>query len=170
MKQIAAYLSSEITFVPAVVGYLKRGDQVVLGLRKKVSFGLGENLIAGIGGKVGDSSDIEDETHEEALAREVSEEIDVKVIKYRKMGRVRFLFPHKPKWNQDVLIYVIDEWEGEPRETAVIKPIWFGIADLPTSQMWDDNAYWVPKILHGEQIDAVFLYADDNKVAEHVFY
>ena len=170
MKQLKSYLKSEIFFSPAVVCYLKKGNHVLLGLRKKVSLGLGENLIAGIGGKVGDSPGFEDETHEEALIREVHEEIEIQVLKYRRMGRVRFLFPHKPQWNQDVQVYVVNEWKGEPQETDVIKPIWVEVGDLPISQMWDDNTYWVPKVLLGEYVDAIFLYADDNKVIEQIFY
>ncbi|GIW62871.1 MAG: hypothetical protein KatS3mg090_0697 [Patescibacteria group bacterium] len=36
----------------AVVGYLVKKDEVFLGIRKKVSLGLGKNLISGIGGKL----------------------------------------------------------------------------------------------------------------------
>src|SRR5690242_6062547 len=117
MATITEHLESGTQFVPSVVGFLISGDQILLGLRKKVSLGLGANLISGIGGKVGDTEDIADETHEEALIREFAEEIDVRVENYHKVGRVRFIFPAKPKWQQDVTIYVIDEWTGEPQET-----------------------------------------------------
>ncbi|MDP2873965.1 MAG: NUDIX domain-containing protein [bacterium] len=168
MSEIEKHLSSGLVFVPAVVFYLKHGNRVLLGLRKKVSLGLGENLIAGIGGKVGDSPEYRDETPEEALVREGLEEIGVTIRVYRRLGRVRFIYPHKPQWNQDVLAYVIDEWEGEPQETEVIKPLWFDTGGLPTAKMWPDNAYWVPRILAGEYVDIVFLYDGGGKVVEHV--
>ncbi len=169
MSKIDKYLNSGIVFTPVVVSYLVQNKKVLLGLRKKVSLGLGENLLVGIGGKVGDQPEYKDETTEQALVREVKEEICVTVTSYKKMGRVRFIFPHKPKWNQEVTVYVVDKWEGDPKETEPIKPMWFNIKELPTSRMWDDNAYWVPKVLLGEQIDAIFLYGEDNKVVESVF-
>jgi len=95
MKKIDKFLTS-VTFTPAVVGYLRDGGRVCLGVRKKVSSGLGENLIAGIGGKVGDSLEIQNETSDKAMDREVSEEIGVKVLEKQQMGRVRFIFSHKP--------------------------------------------------------------------------
>lgn len=170
MGKLQDYLQSDITMTPAVVCYLIRGNKVLLGLRKKVSSGLGQNLISGIGGKVGDLPEIAGETADEALAREVLEEIGVKVTKFRRVGRVRFLFPCKPKWNQDVVAYIVEEWEGEPRETEAIEPMWFELGSLPAGQMWDDNKYWVPRVLAGECVDVSFLYDDSNsKVAEYKF-
>ncbi len=51
-----------VTFTPSVVGYLREGGRVCLGVRKKVSLGLGENLVAGIGGRVGDTPEVKSET------------------------------------------------------------------------------------------------------------
>jgi len=171
MKKIDKFLTS-VTFTPAVVGYLRDGGRVCLGVRKKVSSGLGENLIAGIGGKVGDSLEIQNETSGKAMDREVSEEIGVKVLEKQQMGRVRFIFSHKPpdsKWNQDVMIYSITRWEGMPSETESIKPMWFDIGEIPWERMWADNEYWLPKVLSGQRVDAIFLYSDDNKVVEYRF-
>src|SRR4030043_1180421 len=87
MSQIDIYLSS-VTFAPAVVGYLRDGKKVLLGERKKVSSGLGQNLIAGVGGKVGDSPGIKDETAGHAMDREASEEVGVKILEKADRGRV----------------------------------------------------------------------------------
>lgn len=168
MNEIQKALGSKITFVPAVVCYFMQGDKVLLGLRKRVSLGLGENLISGIGGKVGDTEELQKETPEAALEREVFEEIKVRIKRYRKVGRVRFIFPHKPKWNQDVTAYIVEGWEGNPEETDDIKPEWFSISELPSSRMWDDNQYWVPLVLAGRVVDATFLFDENSKVKEHV--
>jgi 8-oxo-dGTP diphosphatase len=162
MKTIESMLETNPQLTPAVVGYLTRGNKVLLGLRKKVSFGLGENLVAGIGGKIE-----ADETADQALVREVEEEIGVTPTTYREVGNVTFLWTNKPKWNQKVTIYLVDEWTGEPQETDAIKPIWVNRNELPESQMWEDNLYWVPMVLEGKQIDATFLYNDEQKIAEH---
>lgn len=154
----------------AVVCFLVQGDKVLLGLRKKVSHGLGHNRISGIGGKVGDEVGFENESNEDALKRELLEEINIEVVGFKNMGRVRFVFASKPKWNQDVQIYVCTEWRGDPSETDVIRPIWYPKAQLPVDQMWEDNKYWLERILAGEIIDAVFFYGSDDRVEEYVFF
>src|SRR3989344_9508949 len=161
-----------VTFTPAVVGYLRDGDKACLGVRKKVSYGLGENLVAGIGGKVGDAPEIQNETPEETIDREAYEEIRVKVKEKQCMGRVRFIFAHKPpdsKWNQDVKIYSITKWEETPTETESTKPVWFNISDIPWGRMWEDNEHWLPRVLAGQIVNAIFLFSGDNKVAEFRF-
>jgi 8-oxo-dGTP pyrophosphatase MutT (NUDIX family) len=162
MNNIEKYLKESNTYTKAVVGYMIKEDNVILGLRKKVSFGLGENLISGIGGKIGDIEGLENETAEEALKREFLEEIGVNPKTYHKVGEITFVFPNKDKWNQQVDAYLITDWEGEPVETDVIDPNEYPINNLPRKTMWDDNRYWVPRILAGEKIKAIFVYGDDN--------
>jgi 8-oxo-dGTP diphosphatase len=152
-------LSLHMIFTPSVIGYQIQDNQVLLGLRKKVSTGMGQNLIAGIGGKLENS-----ETHSEGLVREFQEEIKVTPTEYVELGRVRFLWPDKLKWSQDVKIYLITKWQGEPTETDVIKPHWYDINNLPLSQMWEDNSIWVPPSLKGEKVDYLFLIGSDNKI------
>lgn len=164
MSSLSEYLKSPPAFIPAVVGYLVKDNQVLLGLRKKVSLGLGNQLISGIGGKLE-----EGETEKEALKRELLEEIGVEIKDFKFMGRVKFIFPNKPKWNQEVSAFIITRWQGKPTETEVIKPIWFSINNLPKHQMWEDNLIWTPKVLAGKKVNAVFLYDESQHVAEYCF-
>ena len=171
MTKIDKYIK-QTKFTPAVVGYLRDGNKVLLGERIKVSSGLGQNLIAGIGGKIGDSEEIKNETSEQAIDREVNEEIKVKVLEKIERGRVRFIFMHKcpdSKWNQDVRIFEITKWKGEPSETESTKPIWFHKDKIPWERMWKDNQHWMPLVLSGKQVNAVFLFSGDNKIAEYRF-
>lgn len=156
---------------PAVVCYLLKDDQILLGLRKRVSFGLGENLISGIGGKIELDNDLYEkgevslqETADEALIRELQEEIDITPTKFTNIGRVRFIFPAKPKWNQDIVVYTCTEWQGTPSESEEIAPTWYQISDLESlfPRMWHDNRFWVPEIARGRTIDAIIVYAEDN--------
>ena len=156
-------VNAEPGLTPMVVGYFLKDDKVLLGLRKLTEWGLGKNLLSGIGGKVGDLPGLEDETLDEALEREVKEEVGVTVTSYHSVGEVTFLFPSKPKWNQRVHVYIVDGWEGEPMETDVIKPEWYDVECVPFDQMWDDSKYYVPLVLGGQAVKATFVYGSDNR-------
>lgn len=169
MSLIEKHLERGVNFTKAVGCYLCLDDQILLGLRKKVSNGLGVNLISGLGGKVGDVEGLEEETDDDALIRELQEEIGVTPTSFRNLGRIRFIFPHKPKWNQEVSVYVVDGWQGDPIETEAIKPLWFPINEIPFDKMWDDNYYWVPRVLNGVTVNATFLLGEENQVIEHYF-
>lgn len=164
--EIQEYLDSGVKFTPAVVGFLIKDNKILLGLRKKVSLGLGENLISGIGGKIGDKLEIKNENASEALIREFKEEIKITPKKFEDFGEVSFIFPHNPKWNQKVKIFLIYSWTGKESETEAIKPMWFEQKKLPVERMWKDNAVWLPQVLSGKKINSIFLLDENNKVIE----
>ncbi len=161
MESLKNWLEDEPEYTQAVVGFLMRGDEVLLGLRKKVSNNLGQDNYAGIGGKVEKDEDLDG-----CLVREVEEEIGVVVSEYKSVGNVRFINPHNPKWNMRVEIYVVTEWEGKPIETEVIKPAWFPRASIPYENMFRDNKYWLPTVLEGKSVEGVFLFGEDHEVKE----
>jgi len=161
MQSLKNWLEHEPDYTEAVVGFLLREDEVLLGLRKKVSNDLGKNNYAGIGGKLEQGEDLDG-----CLRREIEEEIGVQATEYRSTGNVRFINPHNPKWNMRVEIYVITDWEGEPIETEVIKPVWFSREDIPYANMFRDNQFWLPKVLEGQRVEGVFLFGEDHEVEE----
>ena len=149
----------------ATLVFLVRGgppSEVLLGL-KRVGFGAGK--YTGFGGKVE-----ADETVEEAAARELEEETGVRVLieELRPMGSLAFLFPARPAWDQVVYVFLVERWAGEPMESAEMKPVWFGVDDLPFGQMWEDGAHWLPCVLAGERIVARFRFGRDNESIEEM--
>ncbi len=142
---------------PRTVTFLLKEDKVLLGF-KKSGFGIGNYI--GIGGKVE-----EGETIEEAAIREVSEEIDVTISELTSKGIVNFYFP-KESWNQEVHIFVVTTWQGEPKESEEINPKWFTIDELPFDKMWNDAQYWIPQVLKGEQVTKDFLFNDELLVVD----
>lgn len=161
-KNLTYYLKNFRDLTPAVVGYMLKGDEILLGERLKVSHGLGKNLVAGIGGKVE-----EGETHDQALIREFKEEIVTEPIKFTKVGEVSWIFPHKPKWSMKGVVYTVEEWEREPEETEVVRPLWYKTDQLPKEQMWEDNMYWLEQALLGKNFEAAFLFDDDSNISEY---
>ena len=142
--------------------YIINDKSEVLLIMKKRGFGVGK--WNGPGGKVE-----KDENPKESMIREIKEEIGVEVVKPEPRGQVRFLFPHKPKWDMEVTVFVIEDWQGDPCETEVILPNWYSFDDLPREQMWDDNLYWLPRLLSGKKVRGTFLYDKSGKVVEHTY-
>jgi len=140
--------------------FLIRGNpprKVLLGL-KKTGFGAGK--YAGFGGGVESG-----ETIEAAAIRELEEETGIKVSinDIYPIGRLTFLFPFKPNWNQVVHVFLAKAWLGNPEESGEMKPTWCIIDEIPFESMWDDASYWLPLVLKGKRIEASFVYKDDNE-------
>ena len=131
------------------------GRQVLLGHKKT---GLGAGKIVGLGGHVEDC-----ESPAEAAAREVKEEAGIHVTPAAllEVAHVTFLFPVCPRWDMIAFVFTSAEWTGEAVETPEIRPVWFDVTDLPLDRMWDDAKRWLPRILAGERLAALFSYADD---------
>jgi 8-oxo-dGTP diphosphatase len=45
-----------------------------------------------------------------------------------------------------------------------MKPQWFPIKDVPYNKMWDDDQYWLPRVLAGEHLQAEFIFDERAKV------
>ena len=163
MNTINKYLETEPNLKKCVVSYLidQKENKVLLIERLSSSNDLGVNKIAGIGGKLQQG-----ETADEALVRDVQEETGLIITKFKEMGRVVFLFPNNTKWNQDVAVYVGTEWQGEPTESKESRPSWFPIDEIPFDRMFVDNKQWVPEVLKGKKVNAIFLYGKDHQIIE----
>jgi len=161
MSKIQEYLATDPPIRETVIGYLIRGNEVLLGVRTRVSNDLGHHVIAGIGGGIEKG-----ESPEEALKREILEEIEVDVTEYQKVGCVINLSPHRPAWNMRVTIYLVTAFEGEPKKTVDIDPHWYSKNGLPFKDMWLDNQITAPLILAGKYISGTFLYGADGQLVE----
>ena len=128
---------------------------------KKRSFGAGR--WNGIGGKLNDSESIED-----AVMRETKEEIGVIVKNFKKIAELNFTFPHKSSWNQLTHVYFCEDWEQEPQESEEMNPSWFLVDNLPFSQMWPDDIFWLPRVIKGELVKGSFTFGENDIVLEQM--
>lgn len=140
-----------------------RGVEVLLG--EKLT-GLGAGKCVGPGGKLEAG-----ETPEQAAVRETFEEIGVIVAEadLEQVGRLRYVFPHRPAWSQASTAFVTRRWSGEPVASPELAPRWYLLAELPLDRMWHDARLWLPDALAGTPVDADCSYAEDNdSVAEFI--
>jgi mutator protein MutT len=130
-------------------------NKILLGMKKR---GFGSGKWNGFGGKVN-----ENETIEDAAKRELYEETEIIAKNIVKVGEIKFIFPYQEEWNQLVHIFLVKEWEGTPKETEEMKPRWFDISEIPFDTMWQDDKFWLLKVLDGKRISAEFTFGEDNE-------
>lgn len=73
-----------------------------------------------------------------------------------------FYFPHRPEFNQTVHVFLIERYSGEPIETEEMAPRWFSFNEIPYSQMWDDDKYWLDRVINEEKLEGYFVFKDVN--------
>ncbi len=130
----------------ATLCVLCKGDNILLGM-KKVRFGAGK--YNGYGGKVNPN-----ETIETAAIRELKEELDVTAKDLEKVGQIDFYFPpENENWNQTVHIYLVRQWEGDPKESEEMRPDWFHRNAIPYDKMWIADRHWFPHVLEGKYVE-----------------
>jgi 8-oxo-dGTP diphosphatase/2-hydroxy-dATP diphosphatase len=123
--------------------------------------GFGEGRWNGFGGKVE-----EGETIEEAAKREVLEEAGINDKDLNKKGVVDFEFLNDGSL-LEVHIFKACDYSGSPVETEEMKPQWFDIIDIPFSEMWPDDLYWLPLFLKDKNFKGKFIFEDKNKIISH---
>lgn len=143
------------------VCFLLRDQEILLAMKKR---GFGQGKWNGVGGKVN-----ENETNIESVIREAREEIDVEIKEkdIQEAGYIKFRFLDKPEWNQNMTVYTVYSWRGEPEETKEMKPKWFALKEIPYSETWPDDKFWLPKILSGQKIDGEFHFLSDGKTIKY---
>ncbi|MBS3123163.1 NUDIX domain-containing protein, partial [Candidatus Woesearchaeota archaeon] len=116
------------------------------------------------GGKIG-----EQETIEEAALREFYEEANITIQpkNLSKVAELYFTFSAKPEWNQTVYVFIAKKWQGNPKESEEMSPAWYKYEDIPFSQMWQDDKYWLPLLLQGKQLKGWFTLGQDNESIEN---
>lgn len=140
----------------ATLLFVLDGDRVLL-IRKKR--GLGAGKINAPGGRL--------EPEETALAaavREVEEEVCVTPYEIEARGTLRFEFVDG--YRLQAHVFVAYAFRGEPAETDEAIPIWFSRSQLPFSEMWADDALWLPRVLAGESVSGCFIF-DGDAMLDH---
>ncbi len=146
-----------------LVFLIKRIDgeikDICLAMKKR---GFGVNRWNGVGGKVDDQN----ETIEEAAKRETKEEILVDVQDLNKVAELSFFFSHNSAWDQMVHVYFVESWKGEPKESEEMRPDWFSVNELPFQSMWSDDIFWLPEVIKGNLIKAMFKFGEQDVVLD----
>jgi 8-oxo-dGTP diphosphatase/2-hydroxy-dATP diphosphatase len=132
--------------------------RVLLGMKKR---GFGVNKWNGYGGKIQEGESIE-----EALHREVEEESGVKLKNPQKLGVIEFEFPHEDMMIENH-IYKAKEFIGEPVETEEMRPAWFNTEEIPFTEMWADDPYWIHMFLEDKKFKGKFVFGENEEILSY---
>jgi 8-oxo-dGTP diphosphatase len=138
---------------PLAGGLPVAADDELLMIRKRR--GLGADLYNAPGGKVEAG-----ETPAESAVRETREETGVDVGEVEKRGEFDFFFGDDHVFCCHV--YVAGDVSGDPEDTPEAFPEWRARSDIPYDEMWEDDELWLPHVLDGDTIRAVFYFDGDG--------
>ena len=134
-------------------------DGRVLLIRKKR--GLGAGKINGPGGKIEPG-----ETALESAIREVQEEICVTPLSIEERGVLHFQFADG--YSLECAVFIANDLEGEPAETAEAAPFWVPLDAVPYDEMWADDRHWLPQVLDGKSFRGWFEFDGDTMLSREV--
>lgn len=140
---------------------LRRDDQILLAMKKR---GFGAGKWNGVGGKLEPG-----ETVVQAMIRETEEEINVTPTSYHQVAELDFIqdADSDDPWHMYVYAYVADAWQGEPTESEEMAPQWYSIDQIPYKDMWDDDEFWMPRVIAGEKLTGRFIFDSNDRLTEH---
>lgn len=136
------------------------GKRILMGRKLR---GFGKGKITGFGGKLEPG-----ETPLQAMRREFHEESSFLLPEedFEDVGTINFEFPYHESWDFVCHIFRVDSVTETPPISDELDPQWVQLDNLPKSEMWADNDFWLVLAAKGEHFKARFTYAADNEHLE----
>ncbi len=161
IKEYEAALNEPLRHVTLTL--LLDNNRILLAMKKR-GFGVGK--WNGVGGK----TDL-GESDLDAAIRETEEEIGVTPENLEKVCVINFYHPQNldgKGLNQQVHVFIVRDWIGDPIETEEMKPQWFIFDDIPYKDMWWDDEIWFPIILSGSKVKASFMFDENENIIDQI--
>ena len=103
-----------------------------------------------------------EETAEQAMIREVREELHIDIEDAREMGVLNFSFACGTIPEIHCHVFMATSFTGTPTETPEAEPFWCPVDGIPYDLMWQDDRFWLPAMLDGKRFEAFFTFEGDR--------
>ena len=141
--------------VEATLCHILRGNKLLL---KRAIRGISVGKWNAPGGKIERG-----ETPQQNVRREVLEETGLVLGELFLHGRITYIMGRGQPRQIRVFLFSTERFSGEPRTTLEGPLRWFSTTKLPTTEMWDDDRYWIHLMLSKFRFDAIFHYDEGNR-------
>lgn len=64
-------------------------------------------------------------------------------------------------------IFVSHGYTGSFEESEEMKPAWFDVDTIPYDAMWEDDPFWLQRVIDGETVEFEFFFGDDGFIEEY---
>ena len=108
------------------------------------------------------------ETPLQCAIREVQEELHITVTDPKKMGELYFDMSTMP--NIHCHVFMATEFTGTPTDTDEAIPMWKHVDEIPYDRMWDDDQFWLPQMIQGQQFIGRFIFDDETILWKDVVF
>ena len=103
------------------------------------------------------------ESPKENARREVREETGLRVRKLFYHGVIDFFMGGGRKLDIRLHLFSTRQFQGRMTSTDEGEVRWFEATEIPFSEMWDDDKYWIQLMLAGSRFNAKFYYDRANR-------
>lgn len=142
----------------STLAYIKKDDSYLFLYRNKKENDLNKNKYVGIGGKLEKG-----ESYIACLKREVKEETNLDIKKYRYLGKIDFLNTKYPK--ERMYLFVILETEGEISSCNEGKLVWVNKEDINKLNLWEGDKIFLPYLESDKRFYLRLNYEGDTLVS-----
>lgn len=142
----------------ATLLFVIRGGRILL-IRKKR--GLGAGKINGPGGRLEPG-----ETALQCAIRETQEELLITPKHLKERGTLRFQFADG--YSLHGTVFTATAYTGTPTSTDEADPLWFDVDKIPYDEMWEDDQYWLPQVIEGQNFEGTFLFDGDKMLGKQL--
>jgi 8-oxo-dGTP diphosphatase len=142
----------------AVLSFIREGDRLML-IHKKT--GLGKGKINAPGGRLH-----EGERPVDAAVRETREEIALTPHAPRQVAELQFVFTDG--YSLHGFVFMSYSHTGTPTASREAEPFWCHVDEIPYDRMWEDDRYWLPRVLAGERVLGRFVFEADAMLSHEI--